>query len=164
MLATIGLRGALLLAMAGTIACDRVTKHLAADALAGRPGRSFLGGVIQLDYAENPGAFLGFGSGWPPAVRLIVFATATILGLWLIATLARHLRARPVLVGLGLIAGGSVSNLADRLVAGSVVDFLYVSVGPLHTGIFNVADAAIVAGAILVVAFGRRGTATSAPV
>jgi signal peptidase II len=163
MLATVGLRGVLLLAMAGTIACDRLTKHLAADALAGRPGRSYLGGAIQLDYAENPGAFLGLGSGWPPAVRLIVFATATILGLWLIATLARHLRAWPVLVGLGLIAGGSVSNLADRLVAGHVVDFLYVGVGPLHTGIFNVADTAILAGGILVIAFGRRAEPRPSP-
>lgn len=163
MLASMGLRGALLLAMAGTIGCDRLTKHLATGTLAATPGRSFLGGAIQLGYAENPGAFLGLGASWPPATRLIVFATATALGLWLIAALARRLRGRPALVGLGLIAGGSVSNLADRLVGGHVIDFLYVGIGPLHTGIFNVADVAILAGAILVVAFGRQaGPPTSA--
>jgi signal peptidase II len=70
--------------------------------------------------------------------------------------LARRLRGRPALAGLGLIAGGSMSNLADRLVGGHVIDFLYVGIGPLHTGIFNVADAAILAGGILVVAFGRQ--------
>ncbi|MEO5821955.1 MAG: signal peptidase II [Vicinamibacteraceae bacterium] len=155
MLATIGLPGALLLAMAGAIGCDRLTKHVATVTLAGTPGRSFLGGAIQLEYAENPGAFLGLGSAWPPATRLVVFATATFLGLWLIASLSRRLRVWPASVGLGLIAGGSLSNLADRVVGGSVVDFLYVGVGPVHTGIFNVADVAIVAGAILVVAFGR---------
>jgi len=79
-----------------------------------------------------------------------------VLGLLLIAKLARRLRHGPALAGLGLIAGGSLSNLADRLADGTVVDFLYVGVGPLHTGVFNVADMAIVAGAILVVAFGRR--------
>jgi signal peptidase II len=143
--------------MAGTIGCDRLTKLVATDRLAGTPGRSFLGGAIQLEYAENPGAFLGLGADWPPTTRLIVFATATALGLWLIVVLARRLRQGPALVGLGLIAGGSLSNLADRLVGGSVVDFLYVGVGPVHTGVFNVADAAIIAGAILVVTFGRSG-------
>jgi len=141
--------------MAGTIGADRLTKHLAAGHLAGTMGRAFLGGAIQLEYAENPGAFLGLGSDWPPTTRLIVFATATALGLWLIVVLARRLHQWPSRVGLGLIAGGSLSNLADRLVGGSVVDFLYVGVGPVHTGVFNLADVAIVAGAVLLVAFGR---------
>jgi signal peptidase II len=157
-----GLRAVLLVATAATVGCDRLTKHLATDVLAGEPGRSFLGGTVQLEYAENPGAFLGLGAGWPASVRLSVFAAATALGLLLIARLARRLRRGPALVGLGLIAGGSLSNLADRLADGAVVDFLYVGVGPLHTGVFNVADAAIVAGAILVVAFGRVGHPRSA--
>ena len=158
-----GLRAALLVATAATVGCDRLTKHLASDALAGEPGRSLLGGVVQLEYAENPGAFLGLGAGWPASVRLTVFAAATVLGLLLIARLSQRLRRGPALIGLGLIAGGSLSNLADRLANGSVVDFLYVAVGPIHTGVFNVADAAILAGAILVVAFGRRGASVSAP-
>jgi signal peptidase II len=157
-----GLRAALLVATAATIGCDRLTKHLATAELAGTPGRSFLGGAVQLEYAENPGAFLGLGAAWPASVRLAVFAAATALGLLLIVTLARHLHRPPALVGLGLIAGGSLSNLADRLATGAVVDFLHVGVGPLHTGVFNVADAAIVAGAILIIAFGRRGAAASA--
>jgi signal peptidase II len=149
--------------MAGTIGADRLTKHLAAGRLAGRAGRSFLGGAIQLEYAENPGAFLGLGSPWPPTTRLIVFATATALGPWLIVVLTRRLHEGPPLVGLGLIAGGSLSNLADRLVGGSVVDFLYVGVGPVHTGVFNLADVAIVAGAVLLVAFGRRAELRPSP-
>jgi len=56
------LRAALLVATAATVGCDRLTKHLASDALAGEPGRSFLGGMVQLEYAENPGAFLGLGA------------------------------------------------------------------------------------------------------
>jgi signal peptidase II len=159
----IGLRAALLIATAATVGCDRLTKHLASDALAGAPGRSFLGGAVQLEYAENPGAFLGMGAGWPASVRVTVFAAATALGLLLIARLAQRLRRGPALVGLGLIAGGSLSNLADRLADGAVVDFLYVGIGPVHTGVFNVADTAIVAGAILVVTFGRRASSASAP-
>ena len=45
--------------MAATIGCDRVTKHAATTMLLGAPGRSFLGDMVRLEYAENPGGFLG---------------------------------------------------------------------------------------------------------
>jgi signal peptidase II len=49
-------------------------------------------------------------------------------------------------VGLALYLAGGASNLVDRVVRGSVIDFMNVGVGPLRTGIFNVADVAILAG------------------
>jgi signal peptidase II len=156
------LRATLLLATAATVGCDRLTKHLATDALAGAPGRSFFGGAVQLEYAENPGAFLGLGATWPPGIRLAVLTACTALGLVVIAAIARRVRAMPARVGLGLIAGGALSNLADRLAAGSVVDFLYLELGPLHTGVFNVADVAIVVGGALVVAFAQAQRAPAA--
>jgi signal peptidase II len=159
-----GLRAALLVATAATIGADRLTKHLATATLAGRPGQSFLGGAVQLEYALNPGAFLGFGGGWPASVRLVVFTAFTAIGVVVIAALARRVRVVPAHVGLGLIAGGALSNLADRLVAGSVVDFLYLEVGPLHTGVFNVADIAILAGGILVVLFAQASRPRLAPI
>jgi signal peptidase II len=162
--ARIGLRVALLLAMAGTIGCDRVTKHIATATLAGMPQRSFLGGVLRLDYAENAGAFLGLGADWPPYPRAMLFAVTTLVGVVVVAALGRRLRHVPAaLVGLALFAAGSLSNLVDRAAYGSVVDFLNVGIGPLRTGIFNVADVAIFAGAVLVVAFGRFGSRPTSP-
>jgi signal peptidase II len=153
----VSLRVAVLLAMAGTIGCDRITKHLAAATLAGTPARSFLGDTLRLDYAENPGAFLGLGAEWPPELRAALFTAAAFVGLFVVAGLGRQLRHRPAaLVGLALFAAGSLSNLVDRVTYGSVVDFLNVGVGPLRTGIFNVADVAILAGAALVVASSQR--------
>jgi signal peptidase II len=52
----------------------------------------------------------------------------------------------PALVGLALYFAGGASNLVDRVMRGSVIDFLNVGVGPLRTGIFNVADMAILLG------------------
>ena len=52
----------------------------------------------------------------------------------------------PALVGLALYFAGGASNLVDRVMHGSVIDFLNVGVGPLRTGIFNVADMAILLG------------------
>ena len=53
------------------------------------------------------------------------------------------------LIAVALFASGGASNLIDRLVRGSVIDFMNVGVGPVRTGIFNVADVAVMAGAAL---------------
>lgn len=130
-----------------TIGCDRVTKHVAATTLAGSPPRSYLADMVRLGYVENPGGFLGVGSGWPPGARTAVFTAAT--GLMLLAVIVLALRGRwqrwPAL-GVALFVAGGASNWLDRAVRGSVVDFLHVGIGPVRTGVFNVADVAIVLG------------------
>lgn len=152
MISRLGTRLALVAAIATTIACDRVTKQVAASTLAGLPGCSYLADTIRLQYAENTGGFLELGAGLPPFARTCLFTVAT--GLLLLGTiaLARHFRLRGwPLAGVGLFVAGGASNWLDRLVHGRVVDFLNVGVGPLRTGIFNVADVAILCGACIVV-------------
>jgi signal peptidase II len=155
----IGLRAALLIAIVATIGCDRVTKHVAATTLAGTPGRSFLADTVRLEYVENTGGFLSLGADLPPAVRTGVFTVGT--GLALLFLLGAAIRFRMggwALLGLTLFLAGGASNWADRAVRGSVVDFINIGLGPLRTGIFNVADVAIMAGAaILFFAEVRRG-------
>jgi signal peptidase II len=62
---------------------------------------------------------------------------------------------------MALFVGGGASNLFDRLARGSVVDFMNVGFGPVRTGIFNVADMAILLGAVLVVIDSYRGGTTT---
>jgi signal peptidase II len=154
-----------MLIFAATIGCDRVTKHLAVTTLAGGGDQSMLADTVRLTYAENTGAFLGLGASWPPVVRrtLLTFGN-TVLLLGLVAAAMRHRLAGLSAAGLALFVAGGASNLADRIVDGRVVDFLNVGIGPVRTGIFNVADVAIMAGALLVVlAYGRRDGAPPAP-
>ena len=147
----------LLLLVVATIGCDRVTKHVAATALVGSPGLTFLGDTIRLEYAENTGAFLGLGADWHPAVRVALFTIGNGLVLFLVMVLAIRRPWSPAsLVGLALLLAGGVSNLIDRALHGSVVDFVNIGIGPLRTGIFNVADVAIVAGVALVLRTGSR--------
>lgn len=145
-------RGVLLcLLLAGTAGCDRVTKHLAVTALAGEPHQSFLAGIVRLQYHENPGAFLAFGSTWSPAARAGMFQFGNALFLAAAGFLAARYRwSRVARCGLVLFLAGGLSNLTDRIAIGSVIDFLNVGIGPLRTGIFNVADVAIVAGVAMV--------------
>lgn len=141
--------GLLLIATAG---CDRVTKHYAATALAGRPTRSFLADTVRLDYHENAGGFLSTGAAWRPAVRAGVFQVANALFLFATIFVAARFQWSPLAaVGLVLFLAGGFSNLADRVALGSVIDFLNVGIGPLRTGIFNVADLAIMAGIALLI-------------
>jgi signal peptidase II len=139
------------IAIVATISCDRLTKHVATNTLAGAPSRSFLADTIRFEYAENTGAFLSFGADWPSWMRTGVFGIGNALLLSaLVATSIRLRWRRPAMLGVSLFATGGASNLLDRMLYGNVIDFLNVGVGSLRTGIFNVADMAILLGAAIV--------------
>ena len=151
-------RTIMLLAIAvATIGCDRVTKHIAVASLAGMPGRSFFADTMRLQYAENSGGFLSLGANLPIAVRTAIFTIGT--GLILVGTLIAAAKLRLTgwqLVGLTLLWAGGASNWVDRVARGSVVDFLNVGFGALRTGIFNVADVAVLLGACILAGAYRR--------
>ena len=136
----------------GCVGCDQTTKSLARDHLQGHAAVSFLGDTLRLQYAENPGAFLSLGASlphrWGTAVFTIggvIFVLTTLLYA-LVTAPAGRLRA----AALGLICGGGVGNLIDRVrFDGHVTDFLNMGVGSVRTGIFNVADMALMAGVAL---------------
>jgi len=160
----ISVRVVLLVAIASTIACDRATKHIAATMLAGTPNRSFLADTVRLEYAENAGAFLSLGADWPFWLRTTLFGVGNAVLLLAVTVIAMRRRwSRPALVGLALCVAGGASNLLDRVAFGSVVDFVNLGVGSVRTGIFNVADMAIMLGAFIVVIAGIEESASSPP-
>ena len=133
-----------------TVGCDQATKQLARVQLEHR--RANLG-FVQLILSENPGGFLSLGGRLPDNVRLGIMVVGVCVGLTaLLIYLLRAAHLRGVMFfGLALLLAGGVSNLLDRCFRkGLVTDFIYVQIGPLHTGIFNVADMAIVLGIALV--------------
>ena len=146
----LGLRLTLIALVAGTVGCDRVTKHAASTLLAGTDGRSFLADTVRLAYAENTGGFLSLGADLPAPVRTAVFTIAT--GLVMVGLAAVAIRDRWTgwrAIGVTLFIAGGLSNWVDRVVRGSVVDFMNIGVGGLRTGIFNVADVAIMIGVVV---------------
>jgi signal peptidase II len=157
MMTKIGTRLVLLIAIGATIGCDRVTKHIAATTLSGTHGQSFLADTVRLEYVENAGAFLGLGASWPLAVRTALFGIGNAVLLFALAVMTMRVRwPRPALLGLALFVAGGASNLLDRITYGKVIDFMNVGLGPLRTGIFNVADMAIMLGASIVIVIGYR--------
>ena len=140
------------LTLMSCVGCDQVSKSAARSMLAAGSAQSFLGDSLRLQLVENPGSFLNLGASLPENLRFALFTAAVaalLLGLVGASLFARRLQSWRVLA-LALIAGGGISNLIDRLLyEGRVTDFLNVGIGGLRTGIFNVADMAIMAGAVL---------------
>jgi signal peptidase II len=135
---------------------DRVSKAIVEGALGPhRPPIDLIPGVLRVTYTENPGGAFGlFGSApW-------LFLLATLLVCLVIVGASFSLSNRLLAVGLGMVLGGAVGNLTDRMIrggglSGQVVDFIDFRVWP----VFNVADAAIVIGAAVVVLAGVRRAA-----
>jgi signal peptidase II len=143
------------------IVVDQATKWLAKKYLAPDGFISFAGDTLRFQYAENTGAFLSFGSSLPEPWRHIVLTV--LVALFLMGLLAYLLFSRTLpghyVACLSLVCGGGISNLIDRIVYdGRVVDFLNTGIGPIRTGIFNVADMAITTGVILLLLDSLRKT------
>jgi signal peptidase II len=144
----------LALVLACCVGCDQFTKQLAQTRLKGQEAMAFWGDVVRLQYAENPGAFLGLGGEMPAAVRWLVLVGMNGLiasGIACLLLFARRVSLLQV-VACALLLAGAMGNLIDRVrFDGLVIDFLNLGVGPLRTGIFNIADVAITCGALLLV-------------
>jgi signal peptidase II len=140
-------RGATILfaTAAMVFALDRLTKVWAAHALADRP-IDLIGGVLTLRYTTNSGGAFSLGQRTP-----WLFAGATLIVSGLIVLTAFRSRNAVSALGLGLVLGGALGNLADRALrgpglSGHVVDFIDLHRWP----VFNVADSAIVIGAVVI--------------
>jgi signal peptidase II len=135
-----------------TIGCDQATKIVARDTLPSVGAMTYLNNTIRLEYAENPGAFLNFGATLSHEWRFWIFTVAISIFLLLLAVqIWRRPWNLPVTVAASLILGGGIGNIIDRVARGNVIDFLNLGIGNVRTGIFNIADVAIMAGVLLLV-------------
>lgn len=126
---------------------DQWAKVIARDRLQFSGRHSFLGDTFRLEYAENRGAFLSLGSNLPEGVRTTVFSGIVSIGVAALLVMTFRSRDHRNALPLALVSAGGVGNLIDRFYRdGAVIDFLNVGVGNLRTGIFNVADMAIMGG------------------
>jgi signal peptidase II len=144
---------AMLLTFAANVLLDRLTKALALAHLRDRETIRVLGDLFLLKFIENDGAFLSMGSAWNLVVKyatLIVLPLAVCVGALVYCALKERDAIR--LISIVSIVAGGVSNLWDRVFNGfRVIDFMNFGIGPLRTGILNVADLSITFGAIVLI-------------
>jgi signal peptidase II len=145
---------ALVLAIAAAVVgADLITKAVFERAFSDQPTLHLLGDTVRVGFVLNTGVFLSLGSALAPTTRfwLFVVGVGGVLAMLLGLTLRDARFRRPEVVAVAAIVGGGIGNLVDRVQLGAVRDFLNVGIGPLRTGIFNVADMAITFGGIALI-------------
>jgi signal peptidase II len=140
------------LVLVGCVGCDQIAKSAAREYLAGTGVHSYLSDTVRLEYAQNPGAFLSIGESLSPAVRYNALVIG--VGLFVVVLLAWAVVASRLTwlqrIAIAAIGAGGAGNLIDRLrFDGVVTDFLNVGLGPLRTGIFNLADSILMLGVLV---------------
>jgi signal peptidase II len=156
------MRPAELLAIATIVAVDQLTKILVRSTIPLYAKRTVIPRLLDFTHVQNTGAAFGVLNAADFPFKSAVMIGIAALALVAISLYARQLGSHEKLsrYGLALILGGAFGNLIDRALAGYVVDFVDVYWGDAHFWAFNVADAAITVGAILVlfemVGLGRR--------
>ena len=109
-------------------------------------------GVFNIVHAENPGAAFSLLADAPPLVRAVLLVGVSVLLMAVIGAMLWRLPGKSstlLSIALALVFGGALGNLWDRVVRGTVTDFVQVYIGSYEFPAFNVADSAITVGAVL---------------
>lgn len=159
-------RGWLLLLSAIIIACDRVTKHWVSQHVAIGDVIVVIPRVFGISHVQNPGAAFSMftNTADPTRVRWMLTSfsiVAAVVVFVILMKIGRRLSLSAI--ALALVLGGAIGNAWDRVAYGTVVDFLEVHIIHYHYPDFNVADSAIVVGAILLVLDALRPRKAAAP-
>lgn len=141
-----GLRAGLFLAIL-VLLLDQVTKLAILEWVKPPAAGVSITGFLAIVLVWNRGMSFGMFNTGDPLVPWILGALSLTVAVGLVWWLARA-RHGLVIAGLGLVLGGAVGNLVDRLVYGAVVDFVLLHAGSWHWPAFNVADSAITLGVI----------------
>jgi signal peptidase II len=128
---------------------DQATKWLVLERILVPPHPIEVWPIFNIVLVWNRGVSFGLlnsASEWTP---ILLSAFAIAVSLFLVAWL-RRVDNRLLAAAIGLVIGGALGNVADRLRHGAVVDFLDLHIGSLHWPVFNVADASITVGVLLI--------------
>jgi signal peptidase II len=142
----------IVLLISGTIAIDQISKVIVRTNVVPYQESEILGSYFTLNNVENTGAFLGMGSDLSPTIKLIflLILPVFVLGYLIYYIFKNKNMDKYGLIALSCIAGGGIANVFDRIVYGSVTDFLHINLGGIfRTGIFNLADLSVTTGMII---------------
>jgi signal peptidase II len=138
---------------AAVLFLDRLAKWAVASNIRPHDPVSVIPGFFELTHVENTGAAFGLFAESTAQWKIGALVSFSVIALMVVSALLwKHSHSlSTTTIGLSLILGGATGNLWDRMMTGHVVDFLDFYVGSYHWPAFNVADSAIVIGAILLV-------------
>ncbi|HEY0056195.1 MAG TPA: signal peptidase II [Pedobacter sp.] len=130
------------------IGCDQISKNIVREQIDYNESIRFLNDRLTVTKVENTGAFLSLGNNLPEGLRLfllVLLPVITLLGAIIYIMIKQDI-SKVFILGACFTIGGGIGNLYDRILFGSVTDFLHISFGIFQTGIFNMADVSIMIG------------------
>lgn len=139
--------------LAVNIGCDQISKNIVRNRIEDHERIAVVDNYVTLMRVENEGAFLSLGDSLPRVVRFIFLTLfpLAILGFGIGYLFTRKNLSKAMLLGFAFVIGGGIGNLYDRLVYGSVTDFMHIDFVIFQTGIFNMADVSIMTGMAIVI-------------
>lgn len=145
--------------IAVSVLLDQLSKILIRNNVDQYSEVKLIGEYFILTNVENSGAFLGMGSDFSPFIKTIFLLILPVIVL--ICVIVYVYRDKQIdkisLIGFCLIIGGGIANIYDRILYGSVTDFLFIDLGGIFkTGIFNIADLSVTTGMILILLMSFR--------
>lgn len=130
------------------LGCDQISKQIVRDRVDYYEVINLIDEKFILTKVENTGAFLSIGSNFPDIIKFIFLAGIPLLSLAFGIVYLFTRRKLTILskIALACAIGGGIGNIYDRMMFGSVTDFLHIKIGMFQTGIFNFADVSIMLG------------------
>jgi signal peptidase II len=141
-------QGFIMLILTANIGCDQVSKHVVRQRMDYFEKIHLIDHHLTLTKVENTGAFLSLGNDMNPRLKvwlLTILPLVILLGA-IVFVFARKDLSLITLTGLCFFIGGGAGNIFDRVLFGSVTDFLHIDFGLFQTGVFNMADVSIMVG------------------
>ena len=143
----------ILILLTTNVGCDQVSKSIVRQKIDYNQEISVIGNYLTLTKVENTGAFLSLGNSLPHVLYIIlmIFLPLIVLGYALYYLLTSNNLSKLLIFGICLLIGGGLGNIYDRILYGSVTDFLHFNFAIFHTGIVNMADISVTIGFLILI-------------
>jgi signal peptidase II len=154
----------ILILLCSNIGCDQFSKNIIREHFSDNQQVSYINNHLTFTRVENAGAFLSVGHTLPRPFKLILLAVIPlmVLGFGVLYILTRRNLALTTVLGICFMVGGGIGNIYDRIIYGSVTDFLHIDFVLFQTGVFNLADVSIMSGLFMIIVetYGGRWRST----
>ena len=135
------------------VSCDQISKDFVRQKMEYNTHIDVIGKYLILTKVENTGAFLGLGDSIPRPIYkfFMIILPLIVIGYGLFYLMKRNNVPKLLMIGISFAIGGGLGNIYDRILFGSVTDFLYFDFVLFHTGIVNMADISVTIGFFMIV-------------
>lgn len=141
----------ILFLLTANISCDQISKTIIREKMFSHEEINVFSDYFKLIKVENTGAFLSLGNTIPQPFKSLILSFLPLLFLAIagVYVFTKKTLSLSRVIAISFVIGGGVGNIYDRLVHGSVTDFLHIDLGIVRTGIFNMADVSIMVGMVM---------------